>query len=57
MGNSLFQLIYVVYKLLHQPLHQCSIDSWHKNTIPQAANLFQGTAVFQVFEFASLRLP
>ena len=39
MGNSLFPLIYVAYKSLHQLPPQFRIDSWHEGTAPQAADL------------------
>lgn len=52
MGNSLFPLIYVAYKLLHQLLLHFSIDFWHKRTTPQATDVSQETAAFLAFEFA-----
>lgn len=53
MGNSLIQLIYVAYKLPHQPLLHFRIDFWHKCTTPWAARLLSGPAALPVLELAS----
>lgn len=57
MGNLLFPLIHVAYKLLHQPLLQFSINSWHKCATPRTVHMSQGMAAFLVFQFTSWYHP